>query len=190
MYAMHGRCLLERLKLSDTFDDANREAFRPFYHHTPVYGWMNDPNGMFYKDGEYHLYYQYNPYGSMWGNMNWGHSSSKDLISWQHHPVAIQPNGLGAVFSGSSVVDKDNTAGFGKDAIIAIYTSAGASQIQSLAYSLDNGMTSMFMKTILSLLPIRSAATRICSGTKRAVNGFLFWRLHWKRKCGYIPLPI
>ena len=129
------------LKLSDTFDDANREVFRPLYHHTPVYGWMNDPNGMFYKDGEYHLYYQYNPYGSMWGNMNWGHSSSKDLISWQHHPVAIQPNGLGAVFSGSSVVDKDNTAGFGKDAIIAIYTSAGASQIQSLAYSLDNGMT-------------------------------------------------
>ena len=138
--AMADACWKE-LKLSDTFDDANREAFRPFYHHTPVYGWMNDPNGMFYKDGEYHLYYQYNPYGSMWGNMNWGHSSSKDLISWQHHLVAIQPNGLGAVFSGSSVVDKDNTAGFGKDAIIAIYTSAGASQIQSLAYSLDNGMT-------------------------------------------------
>ena len=138
--AMADACWKE-LKLSDTFDDANREAFRPFYHHTPVYGWMNDPNGMFYKDGEYHLYYQYNPYGAMWGNMNWGHSSSKDLISWQHHPVAIQPNGLGAVFSGSSVVDKDNTAGFGKDAIIAIYTSAGASQIQSLAYSLDNGMT-------------------------------------------------
>lgn len=138
--AMADACWKE-LKLSDTFDDANREVFRPFYHHTPVYGWMNDPNGMFYKDGEYHLYYQYNPYGSMWGNMYWGHSSSKDLISWQHHPVAIQPNGLGAVFSGSSVVDKDNTAGFGKDAIIAIYTSAGASQIQSLAYSLDNGMT-------------------------------------------------
>ena len=138
--AMADACWKE-LKLSDTFDDANREVFRPFYHHTPVYGWMNDPNGMFYKDGEYHLYYQYNPYGSMWSNMNWGHSSSKDLISWQHHPVVIQPNGLGAVFSGSSVVDKDNTAGFGKDAIIAIYTSAGASQIQSLAYSLDNGMT-------------------------------------------------
>ena len=138
--AMADACWKE-LKLSDTFDDTNREVFRPFYHHTPVYGWMNDPNGMFYKDGEYHLYYQYNPYGSMWGNMNWGHSSSKDLISWQHYPVAIQPNGLGAVFSGSSVVDKDNTAGFGKDAIIAIYTSAGASQIQSLAYSLDNGMT-------------------------------------------------
>ena len=138
--AMADACWKE-LKLSDTFDDANREAFRPFYHHTPVYGWMNDPNGMFYKDGEYHLYYQYNPYGSMWGNMNWGHSSSKDLISWQHHPVAIQPNGLGAVFSGSSVVDKDNTAGFGKEAVVALYTSAGTSQVQSLAYSRDNGAT-------------------------------------------------
>lgn len=138
--AMADACWKE-LKLSDTFDDANREEFRPLYHHSPLYGWMNDPNGMFYKDGEYHLYYQWNPYGSMWGNMNWGHSSSKDLISWQHHPVAIQPNGLGTVFRGSSVVDKDNTAGFGKGAVIAIYTSAGASQMQSLAYSLDNGMT-------------------------------------------------
>lgn len=129
------------IKLADIFDTANREEFRPLYHHTPLYGWMNDPNGMFYKDGEYHLYYQYNPYGSMWGNMNWGHSSSKDLIHWEHHPVAIEPNGLGTVFSGSSVVDKENTAGFGKDAVIAIYTSAGASQIQSLAYSRDNGKT-------------------------------------------------
>lgn len=129
------------LKLSDAFDTANRDEFRPLYHHSPLYGWMNDPNGMFYKDGVYNLYYQYNPYGSMWGNMNWGHSSSKDLVHWEHHPVAIEPNGLGTVFSGSSVVDKDNTAGFGKDAVIAIYTSAGASQIQSLAYSLDNGLT-------------------------------------------------
>lgn len=129
------------LRLSDAFDTANRDTFRPLYHHSPLYGWMNDPNGMFHKDGTYHLYYQYNPYGSMWGNMNWGHSSSKDLIHWEHHPVAIEPNGLGTVFSGSSVVDKDNTAGFGKDAVIAIYTSAGASQIQSLAYSTDNGLT-------------------------------------------------
>lgn len=129
------------LKLSDTFDTANREEFRPLYHHTPLYGWMNDPNGMFYKDGEYHLYYQYNPYGSMWGNMNWGHSSSRDLTHWEHHPVAIEPNALGAVFSGSSVVDTENTAGFGAGAIIALYTSAGASQMQSLAYSTDNGRT-------------------------------------------------
>lgn len=138
--AMADACWGE-ITLSDTYDTENREKFRPLYHHTPLYGWMNDPNGMFYKDGTYHLYFQYNPYGSMWGNMNWGHSSSKDLVHWEHHPVAVEPNGLGSVFSGSSVVDKNNTAGFGKDAVIAIYTSAGASQIQSLAYSTDNGMT-------------------------------------------------
>lgn len=129
------------IKLSDTFDSANREQFRPLFHHTPQWGWMNDPNGMFYKDGEYHLYYQYNPYGAIWGNLSWGHSSSKDLMNWKHEPVALTPDGLGMIFSGSSVVDKENTAGFGKDAVIAIYTSAGASQIQSLAYSLDNGVT-------------------------------------------------
>lgn len=138
--AMDDACWSD-LKLSDSFDTVNREIFRPLYHHTPQYGWMNDPNGMFYKDGEYHLYYQYNPYGSMWGNMNWGHSSSKDLLNWEHHPIAIEPNGLGTVFSGSCIIDKNNVAGFGKDAVIAIYTSAGASQIQSLAYSTDNGHT-------------------------------------------------
>ncbi len=129
------------IRLSDSFDTANLEKFRPAFHHTPLYGWMNDPNGMFYKDGVYHLCYQYNPYGSMWGNMNWGHSTSTDLINWEHHPIVIEPNGLGTVFSGSSVVDSGNTAGFGKDAVLAFYTSAGASQMQSLAYSLDGGYT-------------------------------------------------
>lgn len=131
----------KEMKLSDSFDKQNREAFRPTYHFAPEYGWMNDPNGMVYKDGEYHLFYQYNPYGSMWGNMHWGHAVSKDLVSWEHLPVALAPDGLGAIFSGSCVVDKNNTAGFGKDAIIAFYTSAGASQTQSMAYSLDNGRT-------------------------------------------------
>ena len=79
----------KKLKLSDTFDTSNRETFRPLYHHTPSYGWMNDPNGMFYKDGTWHLYYQYNPYGSSWGNMTWGHSTSRDLVNWTHHPAAI-----------------------------------------------------------------------------------------------------
>lgn len=131
----------KNFSLSDSFDTTNREKYRPAYHHTPLYGWMNDPNGMFYKDGEWHLYYQWNPYGSKWQNMTWGHSSSKDLINWEHHPAAIEPNGLGSVFSGSSVVDKENTAGFGKDAIVSLYTSADASQVQSLAHSSDNGMT-------------------------------------------------
>jgi fructan beta-fructosidase len=131
----------KEMRLSETFDSANVEKYRPAFHHTPVYGWMNDPNGMFYKDGVYHLYFQHNPYASVWGNMNWGHSTSRDLIHWQHNPVAIAPDGLGAIFSGSAVVDKNNTAGFGHDAIVAIYTSASSTQRQSLSYSTDDGMT-------------------------------------------------
>lgn len=131
----------KNIRLSDTFDTSNVEKYRPAFHHTPLYGWMNDPNGMFYKDGVWHLYYQYNPYGSKWQNMSWGHSTSTDLVNWEHHPVAIEPNSLGQVFSGSCVVDSDNTAGFGKDAVIALYTSAGINQMQSLAYSTDNGET-------------------------------------------------
>lgn len=136
----------KEIKLSDTFDTSNRETYRPVYHHTPVYGWMNDPNGMFYKDGVYHLYFQYNPYGSMWGNMTWGHSTSTDLTHWTYEGTAIVPDAWGAIFSGSCVVDKDNTAGFGKGAVVAFYTSAkstpwGDVQSQSMAYSLDNGKT-------------------------------------------------
>lgn len=136
----------KEIKLSDTFDSSNRETYRPVYHHTPMYGWMNDPNGMFYKDGVYHLYFQYNPYGSMWGNMTWGHSTSTDLTHWTYEGTAIVPDAWGAIFSGSCVVDKDNTAGFGKGAVVTFYTSAkstpwGDIQSQSMAYSLDNGKT-------------------------------------------------
>lgn len=130
-----------RICLSDTFDTANRDRYRPLFHHTPKYGWMNDPNGMFYLDGTWHLHYQYNPYGSMWGNMTWGHSTSTDLVHWDHHAPSILPDGLGTVFSGSCVVDSANTSGFGPGAVVAIYTSAGNTQIQSLAYSTDGGQT-------------------------------------------------
>ena len=131
------------MKLSDTFDTTNTDYYRPSYHFTPLYGWMNDPNGMVYKDGEYHLYFQYNPYGSKWGNMHWGHAVSKDLIHWEHLDPAIARDPVGHIFSGSSVVDKKNTAGFGKDAIIAIYTnnSVNHDEVQCIAYSNDNGRT-------------------------------------------------
>lgn len=136
----------KELKLSGSFDMANKESFRPVYHHTPAYGWMNDPNGMFYKDGVYHLYFQYNPYGAVWGNMHWGHSTSTDLMHWKFEGCAIVPDAWGAIFSGSCVVDHENTAGFGKEAVVAFYTSAkstpwGDIQMQSMAYSLDNGKT-------------------------------------------------
>ncbi len=133
----------EHIQLTDTFDTSNTDYYRPVYHHTPLYGWMNDPNGMVYKDGEYHLYFQYNPYGSKWGNMHWGHSVSTDLIHWNHLKPAIARDTLGHIFSGSTVVDKNNTAGYGDNALIALYTSASDEhgQIQCMAYSTDDGRT-------------------------------------------------
>ena len=121
------------MKYSDTFDTTNRERFRPVYHHTPLYGWMNDPNGMFYKDGVWHLYYQYNPYGSQWENMTWGHSTSKDLIHWEAQPLAIEADWLGSIFSGSCVTNGNE--------VVAFYTSAGHHQTQSMAVSKDGGRT-------------------------------------------------
>ena len=141
-----GSLCWEKMSLSDTFDTANTEKFRPAYHHTPAYGWMNDPNGMFYKDGVWHLYFQHNPYGSVWGNLAWGHSTSTDLVHWQYEGDPIMADALGLIFSGSSVVDKDNTAGFGAGTIVSFYTSAKSSpwgdvQMQSMAYSTDGGKT-------------------------------------------------
>ena len=131
----------KNMSFSDTFDMQNREQYRPIYHHTPAYGWMNDPNGMFYKDGVWNLYFQHNPYGSQWENMTWGHSTSTDLVHWKYEGDAVEPDALGTVFSGSAVVDMENTSGFGKGAVIALYTSAGESQTQSLVHSTDNGKT-------------------------------------------------
>ena len=129
------------LQLSDTFNTKNRERFRPIYHHTPTYGWMNDPNGMFYKDGVWNIYFQHNPFGSQWENMTWGHSTSTDLMHWKFEGDAILPDALGTIFSGSAVVDKNNTAGFGAGAVIAYYTSAGKVQKQCMAVSTDGGKT-------------------------------------------------
>ena len=169
---------LNLMKLSDTFDTTNTDYYRPSYHFTPLYGWMNDPNGMVYKDGEYHLYFQYNPYGSKWGNMHWGHAVSKDLVHWEHLDPAIARDPVGHIFSGSSVVDKKNTAGFGKDAIIAIYTnnSVNHDEVQCIAYSNDNGRTFTKYEGNPVLTPF--------DGLKDFRDPKVFW--YEKGKCWYM----
>ncbi len=167
------------MKLSNTFDTTNTDYYRPSYHFTPLYGWMNDPNGMVYKDGEYHLYFQYNPYGSKWGNMHWGHAVSKDLIHWEHLDPAIARDPVGHIFSGSSVVDKKNTAGFGKNAIIAIYTnnsSVNHDEVQCIAYSNDNGRTFTKYEGNPVLTPF--------DGLKDFRDPKVFW--YEKGKCWYM----
>ncbi|MEQ9298232.1 MAG: glycoside hydrolase family 32 protein [Cyclobacteriaceae bacterium] len=129
-----------------------QEAHRPQYHFSPEEKWMNDPNGMFYYEGEYHLFYQYYPDSTVWGPMHWGHAISNDLVTWEHLPIALYPDELGLIFSGSAVVDWNNTSGFGVDdrpPLIAIYTyhdmeaeQSGMSddfQYQGIAYSNDKG---------------------------------------------------
>ncbi len=122
-----------------TVKNSYDELYRPQIHFTPAKNWMNDPNGMVYADGTYHLFYQYNPQGNDWGNMSWGHATSTDLMHWAEQPVALTRDELGDIFSGSAVIDKDNTADFGANAMVALYTSASGAQQQSLAYSTDGG---------------------------------------------------
>ncbi|MEU0586767.1 GH32 C-terminal domain-containing protein [Streptomyces sp. NPDC006132] len=123
------------------------ETYRPQFHFTPQKNWMNDPNGLVYYKGEYHLFYQYNPNGTSWGDMSWGHAVSKDLVHWEELPLALSHDHEEMVFSGSAVVDWNNTSGFGtkeNPPMVAIYTSAyksGGKQAQSLAYSTDRGRT-------------------------------------------------
>ncbi|MFB6846049.1 GH32 C-terminal domain-containing protein [Streptomyces sp. NPDC056373] len=126
---------------------AYTETYRPQFHFTPQKNWMNDPNGLVYYKGEYHLFYQYNPNGNSWGDMSWGHAVSKDLVHWEELPLALSHDDEEMVFSGGAVVDRDNTTGFGtkeNPPMVAIYTSAykkGGKQAQSLAYSTDRGRT-------------------------------------------------
>ncbi|NUQ66322.1 MAG: glycoside hydrolase family 32 protein [Pirellulales bacterium] len=145
---------LERIRLADTLpgEDLYQEPLRPQFHFSPARGWTNDPNGLVYYDGEYHLFFQHNPYGTAWGNMTWGHAVSTDLVHWQQLPDAIHLDNLGTIFSGSAVVDQENTTGWqtGRHKpIVCIYTSAGGTNAesqgrpftQSIAYSIDRGRT-------------------------------------------------
>lgn len=126
-------------------DSLYQEHNRPQFHFTTRRGWINDPNGLIFYEGEYHLFYQHNPYEMEWENMSWGHAVSKDLIHWNELPVALHPDNMGTMFSGSAVIDYDNTAGFGKPgklAMVAAYTVDNPEkQVQCIAYSLDKGRT-------------------------------------------------
>ncbi len=124
---------------------------RPVIHYTAEEGWINDPNGLIYSDGVYHLFHQWNPYGTEWGNMHWGHAVSRDMIVWESRPVAMEPDEFGTVYSGCAIRDTEDAAGYGKDALLFFYTAAGGYNslsrengnkfTQRLAVSLDKGAT-------------------------------------------------
>jgi fructan beta-fructosidase len=161
------------------------ETHRPQIHFSPKENWMNDPNGMVFHNGTYHLFYQYHSYSTVWGPMHWGHATSKNLIHWNTHPMALYPDSLGTIFSGSAVVDVNNTSGFGKDGktpLIAIFThhdekadKAGSNtfQTQSIAYSLDDGntWTKYANNPVLKNPGIRDFVTRKLVGLKLAKSG-------------------
>jgi fructan beta-fructosidase len=118
------------------------EKWRPQFHFSPKAHWMNDPNGMVYYGGTFHLFFQYYPDSMVWGPMHWGHAVSKDMVYWQEEPIALYPDTIGYIFSGSAVLDKNDMSGFGKSPLVAIFTQhnpISGSQNQSIAYSLDSG---------------------------------------------------
>ena len=138
---------------SEVIVNSEENFYRPNYHFTPKTGWMNDPNGMFFQNGKYHLYFQHYPDSNVWGPMHWGHAISKDLVTWEEQPIAIYPDSLGYIFSGSAVVDNNNKSGFGiedQPPVVAVYTYHDMKgeksgridfQSQAIAYSLDEGQT-------------------------------------------------
>lgn len=147
-YASEDQNGIQAIEIADTLRgqaSLYKESMRPQYHFSASRGWINDPNGLVYYDGEYHLFYQWNPFGVKWGNLNWGHAVSRDLLHWQELPLAIAESKEGEIYSGSAIVDYNNVSGLGskkKPAMLAFYTlQANDGQVQCLAYSTDHGRT-------------------------------------------------
>ena len=146
-------CIDPLIKQVETNDTEYSERFRPQFHFSPKSNWMNDPNGLIFENDRYHLFYQFYPDSTVWGPMHWGHATSEDLTHWTHQPIALYPDSLGYIFSGSAVMDYKNSSGLGSEnqpAIVAIYTyhnmeyeRSGRNdyQTQGIAFSLDHGMT-------------------------------------------------
>jgi len=163
-------------------DPTYREPYRPQFHFTPAKNWMNDPNGMVYYQGEYHLFFQHNPFGDQWGHISWGHAVSRDLVHWEQLGVAIPEDEAKheLIFSGSAVVDERNTSGFGTPGnppMVAIYTSAVPDdQEQSLAYSTDRGRTwTKYAGNPVLDIPDREFRDPKCSGTRPNRSGSWSW---------------
>ncbi|MCC9042216.1 glycoside hydrolase family 32 protein [Myroides sp. M-43] len=129
------------IKQTGDYQHQDIELHRPTYHYNSSEGWIDNPVGLFYNTGIYHLYYQHNPYGTKWGNLSWGHATSNNMVDWTTQSLALRPNNLGEIYSGSTIIDKQNCAGFGENAIIAFYTASADTQTQCIAFSTDNGHT-------------------------------------------------
>ncbi|SHH28438.1 glycoside hydrolase family 32 protein [Clostridium grantii] len=163
-----GEIIIEKINANDVAIDY-KEEYRGQFHYSPLKNWMNDPNGLIYYLGEYHMFYQYYPHDTVWGPMHWGHAVSKDLIRWEELPIALAPDKNGMIFSGSAVWDKDNTSGLFDDVgegIVAIFTHAdnkvvpGMDQAQSIAYSKDKGRTWTMYENNPVLLPTNTTDFR------------------------------
>lgn len=158
---------------------ARDEPWRPAYHFTPERHWINDPNGLVWFDGEYHLYFQHNPFGNQWGHMSWGHAVSTDLLHWRELLVALPEDERVSIYSGSVVVDATNTAGFaapGQTALVAAYTGClrvpTGGQAQEIAFSTDRGRSfTKYAANPVVDLGLRDFVTPRCSGTRRARAG-------------------
>ncbi|MBR1588311.1 MAG: glycoside hydrolase family 32 protein [Kiritimatiellae bacterium] len=138
------------------------EPWRPQLHFTPPLGWNNDPNGLSYRNGEWHMFYQHNPFGVRWGNMHWGHAVSKDLVRWQNLGDVLAPDEYGPMFSGSAVTDHENTSGFGKGAHVLIYTAAGKPRTQRIAWSLDGRNYTKWPKAAVEGRPDANRDPKVC----------------------------